>query len=210
MNNTSDSHCKLCRAAQKKLNLKGVRCNSPKCAMVHNPQAPGFHGAKRKGKISQYGQQLAEKQRAKFSYGMREKQFRIFFTRAQKQGGDAGENLLKMLEMRFDNVVYRLGLASSRAAARQMVNHGQLSINKIKVDVASYIVKPGDVITIRPNKLKKKTFAGMEDKLKNAHIPGWLHNDFVKEGLAKVLHEPNKDDLDKSINSQAIVEFYSK
>ena len=208
MNNKSDSQCKLCRAAGKKLMLKGDRCSSPKCAMVTRQVPPGVHGAKRKNKVSQFGQQLAEKQHAKFSYGMREKQFRLFFARAKKSG-NAGENLLRMLEMRLDNAIYRLGFSVSRPGARQMVNHGMFSINDKKVDIASYIVKPGDVIKIRPSKKNKKIFAGIEEKIKKAHVPGWLNYD-AKEEQAKVLSLPAKEDLDKTINIQAIVEFYSK
>ena len=176
--------------------------------MNTRPFAPGVHGQKRKGKVSQYGQQLAEKQKAKRMYGMREKQFRIFFARAQKKG-DAGENLFRMLEMRLDNVIYRLGFAVSRPGARQMVSHGMFTVNGTKVNIASYIVKPGDVIKIRANKRSNKTFADLADKMKRVQMPSWLNFD-VKEEMAKVLHEPKKDDLDKSLNAQAIVEFYSK
>lgn len=207
MNNT-EAKCKLCRAAGKKLMLKGIKCTSGKCVLNSRNYGPGIHGHKRKNKVSQYGQQLAEKQKAKRMYGMREKQFRIFFERAQKRG-DAGENFLRMLEMRLDNVIYRFGLASSRAQARQMVSHGMFTVNKIKVNIASYIVKPGDVIEIRTNKRNKKLFTDMAEKVKKSQVPGWLNFD-AKEDIFKVLHAPKADDLDKSINSQAIVEFYSK
>ncbi|MEI6378522.1 MAG: 30S ribosomal protein S4 [Candidatus Falkowbacteria bacterium] len=208
MKTNNDAQCKLCRAAGKKLMLKGDKCASAKCTMNSNPTPPGFHGAKRKAKVSQYGQQLAEKQKAKRTYGMREKQFRLFFDRAQKKG-DAGENLFRMLEMRLDNVIYRLGFAPSRAAARQMVSHGMFSVNTTKVNIASYLVKPGDVIKIRANKRKNKTFVDLAEKIKRTQMPSWLNYD-AKEDIAKVLHEPKKDDLDKSLNAQAIVEFYSK
>ena len=208
MMNTQEAKCKLCRAAGQKLMLKGIKCASAKCVLNSRNYGPGIHGQKRKGKVSQYGQQLAEKQRAKRMYGMREKQFRLFFARAQKKG-NAGENLLRMLEMRLDNVIYRLGLGSSRAMARQMVSHGMFTVNDVKVNIASYIVKPGDVIKVRSNKRNKKLFVGYTEKAKKAQLPSWLNFD-VKEEFAKVLHEPQVEDLDKSINSQAIVEFYSK
>lgn len=205
---TIDSKCKLCRAAGKKLMLKGEKCVSPKCTLVKRSYAPGVHGSKRKSKVSQYGQQLQEKQKLKRMYGLREKQFRLFFQRAQKKG-DAGENLLRMLEQRFDNVIYKLGLATSRAQARQMVSHGMFDINGKKVDIPSYIVKENDVIRIRQNKRNKKLFTDIAERVKHTNVPGWLNFD-LKEELVKVLHAPKKEDLDQSVNSQAIVEFYSK
>lgn len=208
MMNTQEAKCKLCRAAGKKLMLKGVKCTSAKCVLNSRNYVPGIHGHKRKGKVSQYGQQLAEKQVVKRMYGMREKQFRLFFERASRKG-NSGENLLRMLEMRLDNVIYRLGFAVSRAMARQMVSHCMFTVNDVKVNIASYIVTPGDVIKVRPNKRNKKLFADLIEKSKKAEVPGWLNFD-AKEEFAKVLHEPKADDLDKSINVQAIVEFYSK
>ncbi len=167
-----------------------------------------MHGAKRPAKKSQYGQQLAEKQHAKKMYGMRERQFRTMFEKGKKKG-DAGENLLRSLETRFDNVIFRLGYANSRPQARQMVNHGLFTINGEMVDIPSYQVKAGDLIKIKKNKAQKKIFTNIEDKLKKATVPGWLNYDAM-ESQAKVLHLPAKEDLDKSINSQVIVEFYSK
>ncbi|NCN25253.1 30S ribosomal protein S4 [Candidatus Falkowbacteria bacterium CG10_big_fil_rev_8_21_14_0_10_37_14] len=206
-----DSTCTACRSAGKKLMLKGEKCNSPKCALVQRNYPAGFHGnsTKRKNKVSQFGQQLAEKQHAKKIYGMREKQFRLFFERGNKKGGDAGENLLRLLEMRLDNVIYRLGIASSRPQARQMVSHAQFLVNDKKVNIASYIVKEGDIIKIKKSKRSKKTFVDVLTKVKAAHIPGWLNFD-VSEEYGKVLHAPGEADFDKTINRQAIVEFYSK
>lgn len=176
--------------------------------MVAHGNPPGMHGGKRPGKKSEYGQQLAEKQKAKRTYGMREKQFRLLFARAGRQG-DAGEHLLKMLETRLDNTIFRLGLAVSRPQARQMVSHGMFTINGKKVNIPSYQVKAGEVIGIKKNKLHKKTFANLADRVKKVEIPGWLY--FKAEDLeAKVLHAPTADDVDKSINIQSIVEFYSK
>jgi len=208
MTASNESQCKLCRRAGKKLMLKGDKCTSPKCTLVSRNTPPGLHGQKRAQKKSQYATQLAEKQHAKFSYGMRERQFRNMFDKAKKMG-DAGENLLKLLETRLDNVIFKLGYAISRAQARQMVSHGMFTINDHLVDIASYQVKPGDIIKIKKNKRHKKVFANLADKLKKHQMPGWLNFD-AQEEIAKVLHVPGKDDLDKSINSQAIVEFYSK
>jgi len=164
--------------------------------------------SKRPKKQSTFALQLLEKQKAKKMYGLREKQFFLTFLKAKKKG-DAGENLLRLLEMRLDNVVYRCGLAITRAQARQMVNHAQFDVNGQKVDIPSYQVKADDVITVRKSKKKKKQFNNLDEKVKKAIIPGWLNFD-AKEMTGKVLHEPKKEDLDQSIASQLIVEFYSR
>lgn len=203
-----DAQCRKCRRAGAKLMLKGDRCNSPKCAMVSRNYVPGIHGNKRRAKQSQYGLQLAEKQKAKIAYGLREKQFRILFAKAGKKG-DAGLNLLKMLETRLDNVIYRLGLATSRAQARQMVSHNNFLINDRKVNIPSFQVKTGDIIKIKKSKQDNKLFKEAIQHAKKAQLPGWLNWDMV-ELQAKVLHEPGNDEVDQSINSQAIVEFYSR
>lgn len=205
---TNDAQCKLCRRAGKKLMLKGERCSSPKCAMVSRNYPPGIHGSKRQNRKSQYGTQLAEKQHAKQMYGLREKQFRNLFEMGKKKG-DAGTMLLRLLESRLDNVIYKLGLAVSRAQARQMVSHAMFLVNGKKVNIPSFQVKTGDVIEIKKNKRQKKTFFDMEKKVKKTELPSWLNFDFA-EGQAKVLHEPKDQDIDKSIDKQAIVEFYSK
>lgn len=189
--------------------LKGERCNTPKCAMMNNSTKPGIHGqAKRRGKQSQYGMQLTEKQQAKFAYGMREKQFKLLFDKAKKQG-NAGEILLQMLETRFDNVIFRLGLAVSRAQARQMVGHSNFLINGQQVNIPSYQVQSGDIITIKNNKQKNKLFKESVEHAKKAELPGWLNWNFT-DMEAKVLHKPGKNEVDQLINSQAIVEFYSR
>lgn len=164
--------------------------------------------SKRPKKQSTYGLQLQEKQKAKKIYGLREKQFNLTFLKGKKKG-DAGESLLQLLEMRLDNVVYRFGLAITRAQARQMVNHALFEVNGQKVDIPSYQVKPNDVIAVRKTKKQKKIFSNLDEKLKKAIVPGWLNFD-AKELSGKVLHEPKKEDLDQSINSQMIVEFYSR
>ncbi len=164
--------------------------------------------SKRPKKQSTYGLQLQEKQKAKEMYGLREKQFHLTFLKGKKKG-DAGESLLRLLEMRLDNVVYRFGLAITRAQARQMVNHALFEVNGEKVDIPSYQVKPNDVVAVRKTKKQKKIFVNIEEKTKTSVVPGWLNFD-IKELSGKVLHEPKKEDLDQSINSQMIVEFYSR
>lgn len=203
------SKCKICRREGEKLMLKGDRCNSPKCAMVKRNYPPGVHGPKGRGRQSGYSVQLREKQKAKRMYNLMEKQFRLTFDRAYKQSGDAGENLLKLLESRFDNIIYRLGFASSRAQAREMVNHRHFTINDKSVNIPSYQVKTGDIIKIKKTSFDKKIFKNIKEKLKKIAIPGWLNLN-LEDLSAKVLHMPNKDEVESKINAQIIVEFYSK
>lgn len=199
-----DPKCKQCRRAGEKLFLKGERCTTQKCAVVRR-------GSPNEGKrkTSEYGMQLAEKQKAKKEYGLLEKQFRLTFEKAKKLSGKAGENLLSLLETRFDNTIYRLGFVGSRSQARQMVNHGHFMINGKKVNIPSFQVKPGEIITVRPSSRKSKMFANVEEKAKKAHIPGWINFD-AKEMTAKVLHKPSQNDIKSDINTQVIVEYYSK
>jgi len=204
-----DPKCKQCRREGEKLMLKGERCNSPKCAMVKKNYPPGVHGPKGRGRQSDYSLQLREKQKAKRLYNLLEKQFKITFNKANKQKGDTGENLLKILETRLDNVVYRLGFADSRSQARQLVSHGHFTVNDKKVNIPSYQVKTGDIIKIKQSSKKNKIFNNLDKKLKKVEIPSWL--DFnSKELSGKVLHQPSKDDLEMKINTQMIVEFYSR
>nr|BFD25114.1 MAG: 30S ribosomal protein S4 [Candidatus Parcubacteria bacterium] len=178
--------------------------------MVKRATPPGFHGAntKRPRRLSDYGQQLAEKQKVRRYYNVMEKQFRITFDRAKKKTGDAGKNFLKMLEMRLDNTVYRLGFAVSRFEARQIVGHGHLLVNGKKVDIPSYQVKEGDVISIRERSLKNAFFKkALERKVDSR--PSWL-NWNEAEKTAKVLHEPADTDLPANFNVQVIIEYYSK
>ena len=204
-----DNKCKQCRRVGEKLFLKGERCFSAKCAMVKRNYAPGFHGPKGRKRLSDYGLQLQEKQKARKLYGLLEKQFRLTFDKASKKSGDAGTNFLKLLEMRLDNVVYRLGLASSRSQARQLVNHGHFTLNGKKAGIPSMIVKPGQVIKVKKTSTKTKFFKNIEEKLKKAEVPSWLSLD-AGELSAKVLHEPKDSDLPQNINVQMIIEFYSK
>ncbi len=205
-----DSKCKQCRRAGEKLFLKGERCNTAKCALVKRNYPPGFHGPKKgRGRLTEFATQLIEKQKAKWTYLLMEKQFKLTFEKAQKRQGSAGDNLFKLLELRLDNVIFRLGLASSRGQARQLVNHAHITINDKKVNIPSYSLKTGDVIKINKSSLNNKFFKEAEARLKNAEIPGWLNFD-IKAMEAKVLHEPSKEDINTKINAQMIVEFYSK
>jgi len=204
-----DNKCKQCRRAGEKLFLKGERCFSPKCAMVKRNYAPGFHGPKGRKRLSDYGLQLQEKQKAKKYYGLLEKQFRLTFAKASQKSGDAGKNFLKLLEMRLDNVIFRLGWASSRAQARQLVSHGHFTVNDRKASIPSFSVKVAQVIKIRKSSQGNRYFKNLAEKLKKAEQPSWLNFD-VSALSAKVLHEPQEADLPQNINVQMIIEYYSK
>jgi len=209
MGRNIDNKCKQCRRVGEKLFLKGERCFSPKCAMVKRNYGPGFHGPKGRKRLSDYGTQLAEKQKAKKYYGVSEKQFHLTFEKAFKKQGDAGKNFLKALELRLDNVVYRLGFAKSRAQARQLVNHGHFTVNDRKADIPSFTAKEGQVVKVRKTSQKIPYFRNINDKLAQAERPSWLNFD-NKELVAKVLHEPKDEDLPQNINVQMIIEYYSK
>lgn len=204
----TDAVCRLCRREGQKLFLKGDRCYTDKCAVARRSYAPGQHGQGR-SKVSEYGTQLREKQKAKRYYGILEDQFRGYFELASKRKGQTGENLLSILESRLDNVVYRLGFAMSRAEARQLVRHGHFTVNGKKVNIPSYLVKIGEVIAI------KDSTKGL-DKMKNVieansfrQPPKWL--DYDKNALtAKVIALPAKEDIDLPIEEHLIVELYSK
>lgn len=178
--------------------------------MVKRNYPPGFHGPTRgRRKISDYGTQLMEKQKAKKYYNMMEKQFRLTFEKASNKSGDAGKNFLRLLEMRLDNVVFRLGMASSRNQARQLVNHGHFALNGTKTDIPSCIVKPGQEISVRASSKKNPYFKQVAENLKKAELPAWL-NLQKSEMSAKVLHEPADTDLPSHLNVQMIIEYYSK
>jgi small subunit ribosomal protein S4 len=201
--------CKLCRREGDKLMLKGERCSTAKCAIVKRNYPPGLHGPKGRARQSGYNMQLREKQKAKRIYNLMEKQFALSFSKAIKQKGEAGENLMKILETRLDNVIYRLGFATSRAEARVLTNHGHFTVNDVKVNIPSFNVKTGDIIKIKKASRTSKKFANLPEKLKKVEIPGWLNLD-VKDLSAKVLGQPTKENFESKINSQMIVEFYSK
>jgi len=209
MGRNLDNKCKQCRRTGEKLFLKGERCLGPKCGIVKRNFAPGFHGPKGHKRLSDYGLQLQEKQKAKKYYGLMEKQFRLTYANASKKQGDAGKNFLRLLEMRLDNVIYRLGWASSRSQARQLVTHGHFTVNDRKTDIPSFSVKLGQVIKIKKSSKNNSFFRNLDEKLKKAERPSWLNLD-TTDLSAKALHEPKDTDLPQNINVQMIIEFYSK
>ena len=198
--------CRLCRREGMKLFLKGDRCFTDKCAFVRRSYAPGQHGASKK-KISNYGTQLREKQKAKRIYGVLESQFRTTYERAEKMKGIAGENLLKLLEMRLDNVVFRLGFGASRTEARQLGTHGHFLVNGKKVDIPSYRVSVNDVITVCEKSRGTEKFKTFAENPKA--LPKWLTAN-VENFEGKVIAEPVREDIDVPVNETLIVELYSK
>ncbi len=204
-----DPKCKMCRRAGEKLMLKGDRCLTQKCAIIKRNYPPGFHGTKGKKRLSDYGTQLYEKQKAKRTYGLLEKQFRLTYENAKKIKGDTGKNLMMLLEMRLDNAVFRTGLAASRALARQLVNHGHFTVNGKKVNIPSFQLKPGDLITVKISSRRNKHFKDLGDKYKQYVPPSWMTVE-PKELSVKILHQPIEIDIPANISPQAIVEFYSR
>ncbi len=200
--------CRLCRREGMKLYLKGERCYTEKCAIDRRAYAPGQHGKSRK-KVSEYGLQLREKQKAKRIYGVLERQFRRYFETADKQKGVTGENLLRILETRLDNVVYRIGFASSRAEARQLINHGHFTVNGKKVDIASYEVRVGETIAVKDDSKKLDKFKELAEFAAEKTVPPWLEVD--SEAMeARVIALPSREDIDIPIEEHLIVELYSK
>ncbi len=200
--------CRLCRREGEKLFLKGSRCYTDKCAVTRRQYAPGEHGQQRK-KLSEYGIQLREKQKAKKFYGILENQFRKYFDMAAKTKGITGENLLKLLETRFDNIVYRLGFARSRTEARQLVRHGHFNINGRKVDIPSYILKPNDLVEVREGSRDNEIFNEILDVTGSKVVPEWLSADH--EALkGTVVAIPSREDVDLPVQEHMIVELYSK
>ena len=201
-----EANCRLCRREGQKLFLKGERCYSSKCALERRNYAPGQHGQGRK-KVSEYGLQLREKQKAKRFYGLQETQFRNLFDKAVRKQGKAGENLLIMLETRLDNVVFRLGFASSRKEARQLVVHGHFTINGKKANIPSMAVKAGDVIAVKEKSTNSPKFKEIKDM--TITVPAWLSVDVNKlEG--QVLSIPTREQIDTPVAEHLIVELYSK
>jgi small subunit ribosomal protein S4 len=200
----TEAACRLCRREGEKLFLKGRRCYTGKCAIVRRSFAPGQHGQGRK-KVSEYGTQLREKQKTKRFYGVLENQFRRTFESAEHQKGKTGENLLRLLELRMDNVVYRMGLAASRADARQMVTHGHFTVNGKKADIASMTLKAGDVIAVRESSRKSPRFQDIGGR----SLPKWLT--FNPESLTgSIVQAPAREDVDIEVKETLIVELYSK
>ena len=208
MSRYKDEQCRICRREGQKLFLKGSRCYSDKCSISRRNYAPGQHGQKR-AKLSEYGTQLREKQKTKSYYGVGEKQFRGYFEMASNKKGITGDNLLQILESRLDNVVYRLGFGVSRPQARQLVTHGNIEVNGKKVDIASYLVKAGDVISIR--EVRKDNPVVKENMEANSvrPLPEWLEVDREKMS-GKVIRLANREDIDLPVEEHLIVELYSK
>lgn len=202
------SVCRLCRREGKKLFLKGERCYGPKCALSRRAYAPGQHGQGRK-KISEYGLQLRAKQQAKRYYGVLESQFAHYFELASKQSGQAGENLLRILESRLDNVVYRAGLASSRKEARQLVRHGHYTLNGNKANIPSILLKAGDVVAVADKSRQNEKLKAVVEANSAHPVPTWI--EFNAEKLtAKINNLPNREDIDLEVEEHLIVELYSK
>lgn len=201
--------CRLCRREGEKLYLKGDRCYTEKCAIDRRAYAPGQHGQGNRKKLSEYGLQLREKQKARRIYGILERQFGNYFDKAERQKGITGENLLRLLERRLDNVVFRLGFASSRVEARQLVKHNHFTINGQKVNIPSMLVKVGDVIQVKEKSMEAVKFQEIKESIAHKTPPAWLELD--KNNLAgKVLALPNRDQIDVPIEDHLIVELYSR
>jgi len=199
--------CRQCRREGLKLYLKGDKCFTDKCPVTRRNYAPGEHGQGRK-KLSNYGVQLREKQKVRRYYGVSEKQFAKYFDMTDKMEGIAGENFLKILETRLDNVIYRLGLASSRAEARQLVNHGHFLVNGQKVDIASYLINTGDEIEVKSKSTQSAKFKELVEGHQGS-VPQWLNID-TENLKGKVVAEPSREDIELPIEEHLIVEWYSK
>jgi small subunit ribosomal protein S4 len=209
--------CKLCRREGEKLFLKGERCFSPKCSFDKRPYAPGIHGKSMQGgrrrggsgRQSDYALQLRAKQKARRVYGVLERQFRRYFSLASKQRGLTGLGLLQTLESRLDNVVYRMGFASSRAQARLLVSHGHFTVNGRKTDVPSMLVGIGDVITVREGSQNTTFFKELPEFAETRNAPLWINRD-IKNLSGSVLRLPERAEIDANLNEQLIVEYYSR
>jgi len=207
-----DSKCRICRREGIRLFLKGERCYTAKCPLLKRKYPPGVHGPKGYPKLSEYGLQLREKQKLKRIYGISERQLKNYYEKAMKLSGNPEENLLRLLEQRLDNVIYKAGFTSSKSGARQLVSHGHLRVNGRRVDIPSYLLKPGDEITLKPtskmiNKIKDEiVVAKGKERIK---LPTWLKFNEEKM-LIKVLRKPEIDDLPKDLEIKKIIEFYSR
>jgi len=200
--------CRLCRREGAKLYLKGDRCYSDKCAIDRKGYAPGQHGQGRK-KVSEYGLQLREKQKARRMYGILENQFRNYFAKADRQQGITGDNLLRLLERRLDNVIYRIGFGASRAEARQLVRHGHFTVNGRKVNIPSFQVKVGDVITVREGSRDVPRIKELVEQAARKTPPAWLELD-TDQFTGKVVTLPSRDQIDAPLEEHLIVELYSR
>jgi small subunit ribosomal protein S4 len=204
------ARCKLCRREGTKLMLKGERCFSPKCAVEPNrrPYPPGLRQTRRR-KVSEFGLQLREKQKLRHTYGVLEAQFSKIYAEAQRRPGATGENLLQLLELRLDNVVYRLGFADSRQQARQLVRHGHITVNGVRTNIPSFVTSPGDVIGVRQESKSNEYFKTIAENLDSRNVPAWLSVN-PAELSGRVLVAPARTDVDQAIREQLIVEYYSR
>lgn len=207
----TEAKCRLCRRIGEKLMLKGERCFTARCAMEKRNAVPGqrANAKRRRPKISDRGLQLREKQKARYTYGIMEKQFRKSFAEAERLSGITGDNLVVLLERRLDNVIFRLGFASSRAQSRQIVRHGHIHLNGHKTDIPSCLVKQGDVITWRPGSTKTEYYKGMVETIGDGIIPAWLALD-IEKIAGRVITLPQSEDIEVKFDGKAIVEFYSR
>jgi small subunit ribosomal protein S4 len=204
----TESVCRLCRREGAKLFLKGTRCYSKKCAFERRPSPPGQHGVRRR-KVGDYGVQLREKQKVRRVYAVLERQFKNYFDAAESRPGMTGENLLRFLELRLDNVVYRLGFASSRAQARQLVGHGHLAVNGRPTNISSFQLKPGDRIEVRESRIGREPFKMARETLRSHQAPEWLSVDAAKLS-GTVIDVPRRDQMPLDLNEQLVVEYYSR
>lgn len=200
--------CRLCRRSGDKLMLKGSKCVA-KCVLDRRPRPPGVAQYSRPRRLSDRGQQLREKQKIRYSYGLMERQFRRFFRQAERQPGITGENLLVLLERRLDNVVYRLGFADSRAQARQLVGHGHITVNGTKTDIPSFLVKEGETIGWGKGSINTEYYKQLVKAIEGRPVAGWLNLD--RGNLSgKVISLPTPDDIEAKFNASVVVEFYSR
>ena len=204
----TEAVCRLCRREGAKLFLKGTRCYTKKCAFERRPTPPGQHGVRRR-KVAEFGLQLREKQKVRRTYGVLERQFRNYFVDAENRPGVTGENLLRSLELRLDNVVFRMGFASSRAQARQLVGHGHFSVNGRPTNISSFRLKPGDRVEVRETHRSREPFKLAKELLKNHQPPAWLTVDAATLSGA-VVAPPSRDQMPLDLNEQLVVEYYSR
>ncbi len=205
----SDAVCRLCRREGMKLFLKGERCYGEKCAIEKRNFPPGQHGKRRAAKMLGYGVQLREKQRVKRIYGVLEDQFRLYFEAAERQRGITGTVLLQLLERRLDNVVYRLGFSTSRAQGRELVRHGHFIVNGRKVDIPSFLIRAGDTVSVRAASQKNPTIQHGLEEVKGRGVPEWLQVDPEKMA-GRVVSLPTREQINRPVQEQLIVELYSK
>ena len=202
------SVCRLCRREGMKLFLKGSRCYSKKCAFERRPTPPGQHGVRRR-KVGEYGLQLREKQKVRRVYAVLERQFKNYFDAAESRPGVTGENLLRLLELRLDNIVFRMGFASSRAASRQLVNHGHFAVNGRPTNIPSHQLRPGDRVEVRASRTTREPFKLAKETLRSHQPPDWLSVDPAKLA-GTIIDQPRRDQMPLDLNEQLVVEYYSR